>query len=231
MSSVIELHTLLADLHDVADPEQVLQRVVDTAVKLVDFDASAAALLGDHKHVQEAAFTDDIAEWAALLRCELNGGPCLTAMLEGGSIRIDNTLTDPRWPRWCAAVAAFGVRSSISVSLTSGDPRSLGSLFIYSRHVDAFDDEDTAAVKVLACHAAIAVRKNRQLANQTRAIDSRTVIGQAEGIVMTIFNVTADQAFAVLTRYSQASNRKLRDIAAEVVRTRTLPDHVPALGR
>lgn len=47
---------------------------------------------------------------------------------------------------------------------------------------------------------------------------------------MVTYDVTADQAFAVLTRYSQASNRKLRDIAAEVVRTRTLPRDVSPLG-
>lgn len=221
-----QLHTLLADLHDVDDPEQALQRVVDTAVALINCDASATALLRDHTHIEQAAFTDDLAKRAALLQLELDGGPCLTAMLEGTTIRIDNTLSDHRWPRWSAAVAEFGVRSSISVSLTSGDPRSLGSLFIYSRHVDAFDAEDAAAVKVLAYHAAIAVRHNRKRANMTRAIDSRTVIGQAEGIVMALYDITADQAFAVLTRYSQASNRKLRDIAAEVARTRALPGDV-----
>jgi GAF domain-containing protein len=226
MTNAIQLHTLLADLHDVADPDQALQRVVDTAVALIDCDASATALLRDHKHIQQAAFTDDLAKRAALLQLELNGGPCLTAMREGGTIRIDNTLTDDRWPSWCAAVAEFGVRSSISVSLVSGDPRSLGSLFVYSRQVNAFDAEDTAAVQILARHATIAVRRNRKQANMTRAIDTRTVIGQAEGIVMTMYDITADQAFAVLTRYSQASNRKLRDIAAEVVRARTLPADV-----
>lgn len=63
-----------------------------------------------------------IAARAPLVQLEVDGGPCLTAMRAGGSIRIDNTLTGERWPRWWASVAAFGIRSSISVSLTSGDP-------------------------------------------------------------------------------------------------------------
>lgn len=144
-------------------------------------------------------------------------------MLEGGHVRIDDTTTDARWPRWCAAVADLGVRSSISVSLASGDPRSAGSLFIYADRVNAFDFEDVATVRILASHVAIAVRHRRRQDNLQRALDTRTVIGQAEGIVMARYDVTADQAFAVVTRCSQLGNVKLREVAAHVVRVRELP--------
>ena len=55
------------------------------------------------------------------------------------------------------------------------------------------------------------------------AIDSRHQIGQAQGILMERYNLSADQAFAVLRRYSQEQNRKLREVANEVVSTRHLP--------
>lgn len=38
------------------------------------------------------------------------------------------------------------------------------------------------------------------------------------------FKITADQAFKVLTRVSQRSNRKLRDVAADLVTEETLPE-------
>ena len=53
--------------------------------------------------------------------------------------------------------------------------------------------------------------------NLTSALTSRAVIDQAKGIVMAKRGCTADEAFRVLTRLSNRSNRKLRDIAAEVV--------------
>jgi AmiR/NasT family two-component response regulator len=49
------------------------------------------------------------------------------------------------------------------------------------------------------------------------------VIGQAEGILMERFKISADQAFAVLRRVSQDRNLKLNKVAEEVVSTRKTP--------
>ena len=56
------------------------------------------------------------------------------------------------------------------------------------------------------------------------AIANRTVIGQAEGILMERFGIPADQAFAVLRRVSQHRNVKLNRVAEELVRTRETPE-------
>ena len=60
---------------------------------------------------------------------------------------------------------------------------------------------------------------------------SRTVIGQAEGVLMERFGMEPDQAFAYLRRISQDGNRKLAEVAEELVRTRRLPPGGPAGGR
>jgi signal transduction histidine kinase/DNA-binding response OmpR family regulator len=57
-----------------------------------------------------------------------------------------------------------------------------------------------------------------------RALQSNRTTGTAVGIVMTRYELNAELAFQVLKRTSQQSNRKLNDIAAEVVRTGALPD-------
>jgi AmiR/NasT family two-component response regulator len=49
------------------------------------------------------------------------------------------------------------------------------------------------------------------------------VIGRAEGILMERFGLQPAQAFAVLTRFSQDRNIRLHLVAAEFVKTRTLP--------
>jgi AmiR/NasT family two-component response regulator len=46
---------------------------------------------------------------------------------------------------------------------------------------------------------------------------SRTVIGQAMGLLMRDLGVTGDAAFAHLVRLSSHSNVKLRDVAARMV--------------
>ena len=55
------------------------------------------------------------------------------------------------------------------------------------------------------------------------ALDSNRSIGTATGILMVTHRLTAAQAFALLTRASQDSNRKLRDVAASVVSDGRLP--------
>ena len=52
---------------------------------------------------------------------------------------------------------------------------------------------------------------------------SRDLIGQAKGILMERFRLTAHQAFDVLSRVSQELNRKLVDVATELTETGALP--------
>ncbi len=57
-----------------------------------------------------------------------------------------------------------------------------------------------------------------------RALVSNRTIGTAIGILMSERRVTPDQAFTLLRERSQNSNRRLREIAEDVVLTGTLPD-------
>jgi AmiR/NasT family two-component response regulator len=56
-----------------------------------------------------------------------------------------------------------------------------------------------------------------------QAVDARKLVGQAMGILMERFDMNGDQAFAVLRRYSQDTNTKLRDVAQTLIDTRSLP--------
>ena len=61
----------------------------------------------------------------------------------------------------------------------------------------------------------------------TQAVQHRTTIGIALGMLMERFDFESDEAFAYLRRCSQAQNRKLYDIAAEFTQTRELPQAAP----
>jgi AmiR/NasT family two-component response regulator len=61
-----------------------------------------------------------------------------------------------------------------------------------------------------------------------QAVDARKLIGQAMGILMERFGIDDDRAFAVLRRYSQHNNQKLRDVAQYLIDTRKLPDYANA---
>ncbi len=56
------------------------------------------------------------------------------------------------------------------------------------------------------------------------AMKNRTVIGQATGMLMLMLNVSEEQAFDYLRRVSSHRNRKVTEIAEEIVRDRALPE-------
>jgi AmiR/NasT family two-component response regulator len=53
--------------------------------------------------------------------------------------------------------------------------------------------------------------------NLAQAMKSRATIEQAKGILMASRGCGADEAFEILVRASQRENRKLRDIAHQIV--------------
>ena len=66
-------------------------------------------------------------------------------------------------------------------------------------------------------------RRHRRSSTSRRPSGGRTVIGQATGILMERFDLPPDRAFSVLSRMSQQQNVKLRELAEQIVTTRTVP--------
>jgi hypothetical protein len=130
---------------------------------------------------------------------------------------------DERWPRWGPLVAAeLGAMSIVSYRLFTTED-TLGALNLYGRKADAFDAGDVYDGYALAAHVAVALAASQNVEHLETAINNRTVIGRAEGILMERFDLTATQAFAVLRRVSQHRNVRLHLVANELVRTRQTP--------
>ncbi|GAA2758636.1 hypothetical protein F4554_003721 [Actinopolymorpha rutila] len=103
----------------------------------------------------------------------------------------------------------------------------VGALNLYARSRNAFGRDDVEQGQALAAHAAVAVVGAQRIDQLSVALDTRTVIAQAQGILMERYRFTADQAFNVLVRVSSQANVKLRDVAIELVETRRTPGYRP----
>jgi GAF domain-containing protein len=136
-------------------------------------------------------------------------------------VSVPDLASEQRWPDFSARAAALGVGSMLSFQLfVEGD--NLGALNLYSSESDAFDDESEQVGLLFASHAAVAFADAQKLDQLNSAVETRDLIGQAKGILMERYRISAEQAFRVLTRVSQQRNRKLRDLAAELADTRHL---------
>jgi GAF domain-containing protein len=131
--------------------------------------------------------------------------------------------TEVRWLRWAPKVHdELGVCSMMSLLLYI-EGEAFGSLNLYGDRGHAFDGDDLATAKALAGHVAVAMAAGRQIEGLGVAMASRTLIGQAEGILMERFDMDAAEAFAYLRRLSSEQERKLAVVAAEIAMTRKLP--------
>lgn len=131
----------------------------------------------------------------------------------------DDVAADPRWPALGRQVAKeYGIGSVLSLLLYDGED-SYGALNLYTDRSHGFSTEDYVLAQSLAAHLAVAAAAGRRTDQLGAAIVSRTVIGQAEGILIERYKVTPDQAFDLLRRRSQHANRKVVSLAEELVST------------
>ena len=204
------------------DVEETLQAITASALGAVPGAESVSVSLVQGKKVEPRAATDDLPQQIDDLQSRLGEGPCLDALREAATVQVDDYETDDRWPRFAAEARKQGVRSSLSFQLfVEGD--TLGALNIYARTPGAFTGDAETVGRVFASHASIALSAAQQEQNLRRAIDRRDLVGQAKGILMERYKLTAGQAFQLLARTSSHTNRKLFEIADELTSTGTLP--------
>jgi GAF domain-containing protein len=220
------LAAIARDLVNEPDIQHTLQRVVDAAAANLDGEVWASVtLVKQRREVETPAKSDDRAAQADQLQYDLEEGPCLDAVWERETFQIDDMTADEHYPRWSRAVAEqTGIRSSLSLQLfTDEEQNSLGALNLYSPHPEAFDGETRGEGLAFAAQAAVALRSAQTEEHLRTAMATRTLIGQAQGILMERLKITPDQAFAVLSRLSQARNEKLREVARRLVETGEMP--------
>ncbi len=218
-SALAEAARRVADNPDVQD---ALQAVVDLAMASCNCQGASVTLVRADGGAETTATSSAQIEEADDLQYAYDEGPCLRAAEQGGAYLIVNTATDPRWPLWGPAVAKMGLRSVLSIHLFT-DHRVLGALNLYYEAHDDFSDDEIEVAKVVAAHASVALAKVRSERDLWRAIDSRHLIGQAQGMLMERFKLSPEKSFAVLRRYSQQHNVKLRDVAGGLITTGRLP--------
>jgi GAF domain-containing protein len=216
-----EFAELALALHDVTVDETV-EKVLGFALKAIGCDYAGVIFVHSKDNIETAEATDPVVAKLDAMQMEVGEGPDVSVLADRLSVIVSDTTTESRWPNWAARVSETGIRSLLSVRMYTDD-QTIGTLNAYSLKPDAFDVDDQAVAHVLARHAAVALGTARKIENLWQAVDARKRIGQAQGILMERFELTADQAFAVLLRYSQDNNVKLRVVADRLVETRELP--------
>lgn len=183
--------------------------------------AGVSELMGDGTFRTIGA-TAPLVEEVNELQYRSGQRPCIDSTAQAGLLHSSDAGVDPRWPVWGPDARRRGIGGLVSVALAAAE-RSLGALNLYRRGASGYTAEDLDTAERIGAHASIALFHLRDAEHLWKAIDARHMVGQAQGILMERFNISAEAAFSLLRRLSQEGHVKLRLIAEQVIQTRTLP--------
>ena len=190
------------------------QAIAEWSVRLVPgcMHASLSALR-DGKFVTLGA-SDDVARQIDDLERQLGEGPCLDAILEERP-QHDPDITDhATWPELAKRAMA-----ETPFRLVHDGAKS-GALNLFGDAPNALDEESVAQGTIMSAFASVAIamaQERRRATNLEVALDTNREIGKAVGLLMAEPNLGSEQAFEILRHAAQSMNRKVRELAREIV--------------
>jgi GAF domain-containing protein len=199
-----------------------LRQLAELSLELVPGSAAAGVVVaGDNAW----AYSASDAIIASLHRSQLDDGhgPVAESLRFGEARRIDDASVEDRWPPICSAMVTEGLLSCLVLPLRT-DREPGGVLAIYGRERGCFAGTGHDVALLFAAQGGVALRNATMYRNCRRLVDnlrvaleSRAVIEQAKGILVAEYGYSPDEAFKRLSVVSQNTNRKLKDIAADLV--------------
>jgi GAF domain-containing protein len=207
----------------------VLTRVSQLTRELISAAADVSVTVIERGRPRSVAFSGHLAIALDERQYEAGFGPCMDAAAISEIITIDDTSASSMYPEFGRQAARAGIKHTLSIGLPVIVQGTMGALNIYGADEPfSFADRETATT--FASYAAVAIANAAVYAGaldeteQLReAMVSRAVIEQAKGIIMAQQRCDAGEAFNFLRQSSNASNRKLRDLAQQIVDQASAP--------
>ena len=207
-------------------PDDALRRLTGLGVELVPGGTAAAVTIALPKGALTFAASDQRLDELHRLQFDGGDGPVVETLRHNEPRRVDDTMTELRWPQFCRAAADAGFASCLALPLRT-DRHPAGAIALYGEDRNVFRGAAHDIALLFAAQGGTAVRNAslyracRRMADQLHAgLESRAVIEQAKGILHVKLGVSPDEAFRLLSRYSQNTNQRVRAISARLVQGR-----------
>jgi GAF domain-containing protein len=197
--------------------------------------AAAGVMLADARGgLRLIASSDERMRLLELFELQGAQGPCLDAYSSGRAVQANAADSRARWPDFAPQARDAGFQLMCAVPLRVRTDV-IGALNLFRGSDEPFTGTEMAIAQAMAEMAAIgliqerAVRERNLLAAQLQAaLNSRVIIEQAKGMISEYLTMTVDDAFKLLRNYAHYHNRRLSEVASDVV-DRRIPS--AALGR
>ena len=200
-----------------------LQQVTEATRAVVGVDGAGLTLAHEHGPPRWVAVSDAAMELLEQVQHDFGEGPCLLAYAEDRIVAVEDLRAALVWDRVAAVVAQLHVRGVLSVPVRLA-AQPVGTLNVYAIQPRAWSTEEVEAVGAFAVVTAELVRtgvelavRDVEVAQLRRALTNRVWIEQAKGVLVATQGVGPDAAFQQLRAWARSSQRRVADLAQEVV--------------
>jgi GAF domain-containing protein len=205
------------------DVDTVLMDLMERLTELLGLDGSGVALAQGDRLDVVTAVPDPLAELEKV-QIMHQSGPCVDAYRTVSVVVVaDLEAQHQTWPEYCAVAERLGLGSVAGIPMRLGGT-AIGALNLYDRGPRSWAREDIAAAMVMADIAtsylvnASKLRQQEQLNEQLQhALDSRSVIEQAKGIVAGEREITVELAFRRIRAHARSHSVTVRSVAESIV--------------
>ncbi|GHF01195.1 hypothetical protein GCM10018785_74940 [Streptomyces longispororuber] len=206
-------------------PQRRLSELAEQALRCTTACCGAGTTVTDGGDELPTAVTHPDLAGLVAVQLRSGEGPIPAAQERGAPVDSADLLRDDRWPEYRALALDSGVRASVTLPFRRADLTLTISLFSFRPGtLDGVSCGPAQALGDLATASLVRDRRYRaaltELEHLGEALRTRPVVDQARGILMHVLSCDPDQAFGLLRRISQTTNRKLSEVAAALVETR-----------
>lgn len=205
--------TLSTKLEAVA---QLVQRIVPGCD-----GASVALVVGDATIT--GASSSQLAIEADMVQYRHDEGPCLSAVDDRSTVRIDLVSHDERFEHFAPGAIEVGVESVLSIPLMSGD-EGVGSINLYSTRPGAFSEQAPGLIGDLAEYATSLIVGSTLyestvdlLARLVEVIDDSDQVAIAIGILVVRDHLTSVQAWEQLSSVAEEHGESVIEAARRLI--------------
>ena len=216
----VRLADTLASDFDVVD---FLQTLSTDSVEILGAEAAGVMLADPRGGLRLIASSDERMRLLELFELQGAQGPCLDAFSSGRPVQANAADSRARWPVFAPKASDAGFQMMCAVPLRVRTDV-IGALNLFRSSDEPFTGSEMEIAQAMAEMAAIgliqerALRERSLLAEQLQAaLNSRVVIEQAKGMLAEYLAMNVDDGFKLLRNYARDHNRKLSEVASEIV--------------
>jgi GAF domain-containing protein len=216
----VRLADTLASDFDIVD---FLHGLAEDSVEILRAEAAGVMLADARGGLRLIASSDERMRLLELFELQGAEGPCLDAYSTGRAIQASAAHSRARWPVFAPRASEAGFQLMCAVPLRVRTDV-IGALNLFRGSDEPFTGAEMEIAQAMAEMAAIgliqerAARERNLLTSQLQAaLNSRVIIEQAKGMISEYLTMTVDDAFKVLREYAHYHNRRLSEVASDVV--------------